>query len=262
MGQWIAAGHKLRFAAVSHESGKLRYVAETGRVFERDNFSAVFDLPTVEFDDPACQALREAVSQIEVSMGEMRKRRIRNEENPIPLPGDPDYTPYQNFGKTTGVAKGKLSTCIQAHPRVVVPDFRIAVNASCALPSFLLPQVMGGESYVDGGIRDVMPIAVAAQLGATQIYAVNDSAWLEPQSKPSDFLDIALRALMGVTVDEVAYRSATAVTDPAVKVWLIQCTYAGPNDLGLHYPSGIYSHQHKLRLHASRRYSRPRARSP
>ena len=71
------------------------------------------------------------------------------------------------------------------------------------------------------GIRDVMPVAMAAQLGARQIFAVNDTTWLGSQSAPTNFLDIAERALMGVAIDEVAYRCATAVTDPAVTVWSI-----------------------------------------
>ena len=237
---WITAGGKLRFATVGHESGKVRYANEAGQLVERDNATVVFNLPVVTADDPACQNLADAVDMLSAQIAAMV---------PPPILGDPRYIAYMGLKSQLQALEQSLNTCRQSHPPVAAPDFRIPVNASCALPSFLVPQVMGGESYVDGGIRDVMPVAMAAQLGARQIFAVNDTTWLGSQSAPTNFLDIAERALMGVAIDEVAYRCATAVTDPAVTVWSIQCTYAEQND-------GYTIHPAYIRINISYGYMR------
>jgi NTE family protein len=51
-----------------------------------------------------------------------------------------------------------------------------AVYATCALPLFYPPAVIDDEYYVDGGVRDSLPIALAAERGATLIIAVDVGA--------------------------------------------------------------------------------------
>lgn len=48
-----------------------------------------------------------------------------------------------------------------------------AVYASAALPVFYAPAVLPGGVYVDGGARDALPLARAAELGATGIVAID-----------------------------------------------------------------------------------------
>ncbi|MGZ4675666.1 MAG: patatin-like phospholipase family protein [Acidimicrobiia bacterium] len=56
-----------------------------------------------------------------------------------------------------------------------VPNVRVqdAVLASASIPVMYPPTEMGGEYYVDGGVREILPLALAFnQLGAGHIFAV------------------------------------------------------------------------------------------
>jgi NTE family protein len=52
----------------------------------------------------------------------------------------------------------------------------LAVYASCALPLFYPPADIYGELYVDGGVRDTLPIRRAVDRGADMIIAIDVSA--------------------------------------------------------------------------------------
>jgi len=51
-----------------------------------------------------------------------------------------------------------------------------AVYASCALPLFYPPAEIYGETYVDGGVRDALPVERAAERGADLVIAIDLSA--------------------------------------------------------------------------------------
>jgi NTE family protein len=51
-----------------------------------------------------------------------------------------------------------------------------AVYASCALPVFYPPAAIGSRLYVDGGVRDALPIGRAAERGAELVVAVDVAA--------------------------------------------------------------------------------------
>lgn len=51
-----------------------------------------------------------------------------------------------------------------------------AVYASCALPVFYPPAQVDGRYYVDGGVRDTLPVRRAAERGADLVIAVDVSA--------------------------------------------------------------------------------------
>jgi NTE family protein len=55
-------------------------------------------------------------------------------------------------------------------------DLAEAVYASCALPVFYPPALIGDHHYVDGGIADALPIRRAAALGADRIIAIDVGA--------------------------------------------------------------------------------------
>jgi len=48
-----------------------------------------------------------------------------------------------------------------------------AVHASIAIPGVCAPVVIDGETYVDGGIADPMPVDVLEEMGIDHIIAVN-----------------------------------------------------------------------------------------
>lgn len=48
-----------------------------------------------------------------------------------------------------------------------------AVLASCAIPSVFVPVRLGGETYIDGGVSDPLPVDVLREAGVERVIAVN-----------------------------------------------------------------------------------------
>ena len=57
-----------------------------------------------------------------------------------------------------------------------------ALAASCALPLFFPPVVIEGRRYADGGLREVVPLAVAARVPADLVIAVDVGAGFDMES--------------------------------------------------------------------------------
>jgi Predicted esterase of the alpha-beta hydrolase superfamily len=88
-------------------------------------------------------------------------------------------------------------------PLVSVHD---AVLASASIPVVFAPKAMGGEHYVDGGVREILPLALAFNgLGAGHIFAVVASApgvdrWDDAGDR--GLFDIARRVSADIGPDE------------------------------------------------------------
>jgi NTE family protein len=65
-------------------------------------------------------------------------------------------------------------------------DLVDGVIASSSVPMVFPPRPMAGDSYVDGGVVDNVPVAAAAALGATRIYALL-AVPLDPPPDPHDY---------------------------------------------------------------------------
>jgi NTE family protein len=78
-----------------------------------------------------------------------------------------------------------------------------AVYASCALPLFYPPAEIYGETYVDGGVRDALPIQRAADRGADLIIAIDASAGEVKDSK--DTVSKGLVAIHHRVMDIMVY---------------------------------------------------------
>lgn len=78
-----------------------------------------------------------------------------------------------------------------------------AVYASCALPLFYPPADIYGETYVDGGVRDALPIRRAADRGADLIIAIDVSAGEVKDSK--DTVSKGLVAIHHRVMDIMVY---------------------------------------------------------
>jgi len=85
-------------------------------------------------------------------------------------------------------------------------DLVDAVRASCAIPAVLPPVRLGEEHYVDGGVRETLPVEVAVeQLGVTRCFAVVASPPGVPREESyagKDMLSIVLRSTAGIMSDE------------------------------------------------------------
>jgi NTE family protein len=65
-----------------------------------------------------------------------------------------------------------------------------AVYATCALPLFFPPATIDDRLYVDGGVLDTLPLARAAERGATRIIAIDAGA--EGSPSPATILENGL----------------------------------------------------------------------
>lgn len=142
------------------DSGRLRYVTETGALVERDLTTPARDLDQVS---AACQPL---VAQLAALDAEIRavqgddrvavgaRKVLRGRQNDL---------------------LGQLRACSARNPVPAVVDLRAAVMASAAIPVVFGLERLAGEMYGDGGLREVVPIQAAIGLGADEVFAVSAS---------------------------------------------------------------------------------------
>ncbi|MGO9077746.1 MAG: patatin-like phospholipase family protein [Streptosporangiaceae bacterium] len=79
-------------------------------------------------------------------------------------------------------------------PRARLAD---AVVASCSIPGWFAPAVIGGRRYVDGGVRSGTSLRLLARAGVDQVYVLAPLAGTAPARplRPQDHLDRRLRRL-------------------------------------------------------------------
>ena len=87
-------------------------------------------------------------------------------------------------------------------------DLVEAVRASCAIPMVFPPVRLGAENYVDGGVRESLPVDIAqAHLGVTECYAVvagpSTGVAREESYDDKDMLSIVMRTTTMIMTDEV-----------------------------------------------------------
>lgn len=91
-------------------------------------------------------------------------------------------------------------------------DLVDAVRASCTIPGIFAPVRLGDEHYVDGGVREVLPVEVVlARRHVGRCYAVLASAQGVPREESyatRDLLSIVLRSTVGIMADEVVREEA------------------------------------------------------
>src|SRR5260370_1280747 len=90
-------------------------------------------------------------------------------------------------------------------------DLHEAVLASASIPVMFPPVRLGDEHYVDGGVRELLPLDFAFQhLGADHIYAVVASALgvtAAPTFRDKGLLDVAQRVTTEIGPDEILYKA-------------------------------------------------------
>ncbi|MPV49060.1 MULTISPECIES: patatin-like phospholipase family protein [unclassified Pseudactinotalea] len=85
-------------------------------------------------------------------------------------------------------------------------DIVDALTASCAIPGIFPPIKLGREHYVDGGMRENLPVAIAYEMGADEVIAIVSSP---PGPAPEesyaerDILSIIMRTASGILPDEL-----------------------------------------------------------
>lgn len=106
---------------------------------------------------------------------------------------DPAFPPRKGFIRGEAVIRRLRKTIGDAHfsdlarpLRIVATDLSTlervvfssgevacAVHASSAIPGVCVPVTINGETYIDGGVAEPLPVDVLAEMGVDQIIAVN-----------------------------------------------------------------------------------------
>ncbi len=120
---------------------------------------------------------------------------------------DPALPPRQGFLRTTRVAHRLRRSIGDAHFSDLIRPLRIVathldtlerilfssgevaetVAASIAIPGVCVPVTIDGETYIDGGIADPLPVDVLEEMGVEKIIAVNV---IPPPEKLRQWLDL------------------------------------------------------------------------
>ena len=223
---WAQAGGRLRLAVVGLDSGALRYVTETGAVLERDNATPVVDL-TPPGLAPECRPILADLNEL------IADRQDLQAELSMAPPGLKASIAQRIKALNQRIAplETQLRDCIAQHPptqRPVQIDLRSGVLASSSIPGIFRAVSFGGEIYVDGGVREVLPLQVALDLGADTVYAIQASKEAPDRKGPyagRSMLEIAERSLVDLAIGEIARDDARLGVDGAGRsITLIQPT--------------------------------------
>ncbi|HID87086.1 MAG TPA: patatin-like phospholipase family protein [Anaerolineae bacterium] len=97
-----------------------------------------------------------------------------------------------------------------------------AVMASTALPPFHPPWHYGGERYIDGGAVADLPLRVAVEKGAREIYALHATGESRPAQALRNLIAIANQAISALLQQQLAHDLEEAARHPGVRLHHIQ----------------------------------------
>jgi NTE family protein len=107
-------------------------------------------------------------------------------------------------------------------------DLLDAAIASASIPLMFPPRLLAGEHYVDGGVREILPLQPAVDAGATVIYAITATQPSLPVESIVDqsLIGIGMRAIGDLMVDELTEGDIRAglSSDRQVQVHIIRPT--------------------------------------
>jgi predicted acylesterase/phospholipase RssA len=201
---WAGADRKLRLAAVSLEAGALRYVTETGAILERDNYTPLM-IPTQL--SPACAPIKAALDEL---IDERRSEQADLQDAVGSSMKAAIVSRIKRLNTQIAQRTAELNQCKRQNPaprRPAKVDLVTGVLASASIPALFRAVSMEGETYVDGGVREVLPLQAALDLGADTIYAISASrpdVVAGGSFKNAHMFEILGRAMVDVAINEVA----------------------------------------------------------
>jgi len=229
------SGIKLRMSIVALESGTLRYVTEKGNVLERDCVTYVQTLPPYA---PECLPIAVKIKELE----QQRANLYSELEMAAPRDKAGIIEKIREKNGEISYQNQLMTSCKISYPPQSVP-LSIALSggtlASASIPLAFSPIKIGNEHYVDGGVRELVPIQAAIQAGATEIYALlaSDNS-LEPARSllngklvetyakgSANLIDVANRATSDIMANEVGLSEIEPYisnVNPNVNVMIIQ----------------------------------------
>lgn len=162
------SGIHMRLGVVGLESGALRYVTESGKLLERNSVTYVQSGPMVA---PECSPIAATIKELELA-----KSNLQTQLRAAPT-GEKAALVEQirELNNQLTHQNSLLASCSLTHPPRTSPLNVSLVQgtlASASIPLAFPPVKLGGENYVDGGVREIVPIQAAIEAGATEIFAV------------------------------------------------------------------------------------------
>jgi NTE family protein len=201
---------RLRLATVCLENGRVRYVTGTGEVLERDNATPMLTL--WHQDHPECAAIAKELADMVAAAGDGPRHRGVT----LGDAGEEDSSQLREKMRALEECRRQHRPQVTTRPATV--DVVEGAMASAAAPAFFPPRTLLNETYVDAGIREVIPVDVALRCGAELVYAISVSAvesgfadgivpGLFPRKSANltNLMGIAGRSLAELTLDEVAH---------------------------------------------------------
>ncbi|PYJ45528.1 MAG: hypothetical protein DME50_08425 [Verrucomicrobia bacterium] len=212
-----SSGVELRLVAVSLDSGAIRYITQDGHVLETDGRPVAGADPTV---CPAERAAYEAAIQARMDLLERSHTERTNLSEEL-----------KRAAAEVLKARTRLGQCTtRAGSKRLVVNVADGVIASASIPCVFPPVVLGNESYVDGGVRWVLPLKAALDFPKTEaIVAINASPAGVPSAKlayrNTNLLDIAERSVLDILLWEIQERHLEVAKLEALqhrkKVWVV-----------------------------------------
>jgi len=218
------SGVELRIVTVSLDSGAIRYITQDGRVLETDGRQVAGNNPNVCFAERSAYnravAARRGASQMLGQASRMDRGEALKE--------------YREAQAEEAKARKRLDQCLAAAVASGVAN-RLVVNvadgvmASSAIPCVFPPVALGDESYVDGGIRWVLPMKAALDFNTDSVVAINASPFgIQPARlgyRNANMLDIAERSVIEILHWEAQERHLDVAKSQAMqqrqKVWIV-----------------------------------------
>jgi len=205
----LAAGVPLRMVCVSLESGRIRYTTGRGLFLEDDNFtpvaSALPRVPVIAAQHDAYTQAAIAIRNIMAAIEDQRDHGPHDTKwhNIAELRRDLERATWRAETAFDALAAANAATgwAVQAPVDVVIGSL-----ASSAIPGIFGPYEIGFETYVDGGVREIVPVRAAIQMGATEVVAVVCSTQNLPKAGyagTQNFIANLIGSLSGISLKEV-----------------------------------------------------------
>jgi hypothetical protein len=236
----LTTGTPLYMATIALESGQLRYVDGMGNFWERDGLTPVMSALTDSDIDAALDAnlnpldpavanqLKSIAARYRAALTAIRNAKASYNVNATPtaqrvaLLGDIE----RNTERATYLLGGLQQQLQGLQLTVKVSQVR-GVLASAAIPVLFDPVVLGEERYGDGGVREQLPLEIAARAGVTDVVGIFCDR-LEPplvdDMTNAGLLNVAARAL-GVAIDEVSNGDVVSARATGIPCTVIAPTF-------------------------------------
>jgi hypothetical protein len=215
----LSSGTPLYMALVSLETGKLRYVTNTGAFYERDGASPVATAVTTT---DIAAALDENLAPLATGRQNNITTAVTNYRAAVdqiaalhPELVDPNTRTSRQADLAAATERQRQRAIYWARAAAgQIRGVRISATvdpisaaiASSSLPVLLDPVSIGVEHYCDAGIREIVPIDIVLDKGVTQIVAILCSA-LDPPTATSmkdvGMVEVGMKAATEIAIAEV-----------------------------------------------------------